>query len=239
MTHLPPGLILEWYTVGPALAVVTREEASMSGRSFSAAAFSAIATLVIPSPAGAIEEAAYSIVESHGELELRDYEDRILVETVVEGTFDEAGNRAFRRLFNYISGDNRSRTKIDMTAPVTQEAHSEKIEMTAPVTQEAGDGGWRIAFLLPSSYSWDTAPEPTDERVSLRLVPGRRMAAIRFSGRWGEPRFLEHEERLRDFIAAQGLEITGETEYARYDPPFKPWFLRRNEVLIPIATTPH
>jgi hypothetical protein len=192
--------------------------------------------MATPSPAGAVEEAAYTVVESHGELELRDYEDRILVETVVEGSFDEAGTRAFRRLFDYISGNNRSRAKIDMTAPVTQEAGSEKIDMTAPVTQEGVDGAWRIAFLLPSSYSWETAPEPTDERVSLRRVPARRMAAIRFSGRWGEPRFLEHEERLRTFIAAQGLEVSGETEYARYDPPFKPWFLRRNEVLIPVTS---
>ena len=155
---------------------------------FAAAALTALA---VPLQADAIEEAAYTVVESHGELEVRDYEPRILVETFVEGSFDEAGNRAFRRLFNYISGDNRSRVKIDMTAPVTQEVGSEKIEMTAPVTQEGGDDGWRIAFLLPASYSWETAPQPTDDRVSLRLVPARRMAAIRFSGRWGEPRFLE------------------------------------------------
>jgi hypothetical protein len=194
----------------------------------------ALPAMGISSPATALEKAAYTVVESHGEIELRDYQPQILVETEVAASFDDAGNLAFRRLFNYISGENMSRSKIAMTAPVTQEAGSEKIDMTAPVTQEGRDGQWRIAFLLPSSYTWDTAPAPTDERVSLRQVPSQRMAAIRFSGRWGESRFQEHERKLREFITRQGLEVAGAVEYARYDPPFKPWFMRRNEVLIPV-----
>jgi effector-binding domain-containing protein len=198
------------------------------------AAVAAAAGVVMAAPAGAIEEPAYTVAEAHGDIELRDYEPSILAEVEVAGSFEDAGTSAFRRLFRYISGDNRRQEKIEMTAPVTQEAQSVEIPMTAPVTQEAARDGWRVAFLLPSSYSWETAPQPTDERVSLRQVPARRMAAIRFSGTWDERRFAEHEERLRSFIAERGLEASGPPEYARYNSPFTPWFLRRNEVLIPI-----
>jgi hypothetical protein len=188
--------------------------------------------------ARAIEEASYSVVRTEGPIEVRDYAAQILVETQVDGGFDQAGNRAFRRLFDYISGANTSRTEISMTAPVTQEAGSEKIAMTAPVVQEGDRGAWRVAFLVPRQYSWETVPEPTDARVELRQVPARRMAAIRFSGTWGEARFRAHEEQLRDFVAVNGLEVLGDAVYARYDSPFKPWFLRRNEVLIPVRAAP-
>ena len=195
----------------------------------------ALTASLITSSAMAIEEAAYTVVEERGAIELRDYEPRILVETTVEGDFEESGNRAFRLLFNYISGANRSQTKIEMTSPVSQEAASEKIPMTAPVSQERGPDGWRVAFLLPASYTWETAPRPTDERVSLRRLPSQRMAAIRFSGTWGWSRFAEHEQTLREFIAERDLAIAGPPEYARYNPPFTPWFLRRNKVLIPVT----
>lgn len=209
----------------------------MAMNTLALAAATAIAAAAMASPAEAIEEAEYTVVEEDGDIELRDYEPRILVETEVAGSFEEAGNSAFRRLFRYISGDNRQQATIEMTAPVTQEAESVEIPMTAPVTQEAGPEGWRVAFLLPASYTWETAPQPTDERVSLRQVPAQRMAAIRFSGTWGESRFAEREGRLRSFIAERDLEVAGPPEYARYNSPFTPWFLRRNEVLIPVLPT--
>ena len=112
---------------------------------------------------------------------------------------------AFRRLFAYISGDNQARTKIEMTAPVVQELSSEKIAMTAPVVQQSDDSGWSVAFVVPAAYSWDTAPEPTDPRVALRLVPERLVVAVRFSGTWGEERFSGHEGELRQRLAEHGL----------------------------------
>ncbi len=183
----------------------------------------------------ATEQAEYRVVAEHEGFELRRYAPMILAETEVEGDFERAGNAAFRRLFDYISGDNRSRTSIAMTAPVVQEPASEKIAMTAPVVQEGGDRRWQVAFVLPSSYTADTAPEPTDPVVRLRVVPERTVAALRFSGRWNGDRFLDREAELRRLLAAEGLRVAGPTVYARYDPPFKPWFLRRNEILIPVA----
>ena len=174
----------------------------------------------------AIEEPEYEIVADHGDFEIRRYAPMILAETRVDSDFEKAGNEAFRRLFAYISGDNMARAKIEMTAPVVQEASSEKIAMTAPVVQQSDDSGWSVAFVVPAEYSWETAPHPTDPRVSLRLVPERLVAAVRFSGTWGEERFTGHEDELRKRMAEHGLRPVGEAVYARYNPPFTPWFMR-------------
>jgi effector-binding domain-containing protein len=88
---------------------------------------------------------------------------------------------------------------------------------------------------MPSSYTKATLPEPLDPRVKLVEVPGARVAAVRYSGTWSRARYEAQENRLRDFIMQKGLSIAGEPVFARYNPPFLPWFLRRNEVLIPVA----
>jgi hypothetical protein len=183
----------------------------------------------------AAEEAKYSVLEHDGDFELRQYPAQIVAETLVEGDFSEVGNEGFRRLFDYISGKNRKRQSISMTAPVSQEATSEKIPMTAPVNQERVGEKWRITFLMPSQYSTETLPEPFDSRIKLVELPPRLLAAFQYSGTWSRERYEDRERRLRELILQRGLKIIGEPIFARYNPPFMPWFLRRNEVLIPVA----
>jgi len=183
----------------------------------------------------AIEEAPYTTIEQHGEFELRQYQPYVVAETIVDGGFEEVGNEAFRRLFAYISGANRSAQSIAMTAPVEQRAASEKIAMTAPVTQRADGGAYRIAFVLPSAYTLDTAPVPTHPAVRLAQVPARRMVAVRYSGAWSVGNYQEALARLAAFAEQRQLVLSGEPVYARYDPPFMPWFLRRNEILMEVA----
>jgi hypothetical protein len=183
----------------------------------------------------AAEEAEYSVLESDGDFELRQYQPQIVAETLVEGDFHEVGNIGFRRLFDYISGKNRKKQSIPMTAPVSQEAASEKIPMTAPVNQERVGEKWRITFLMPSRYSMENLPEPLDPGIKLREIPPRLMAAFKYSGTWGRERYEEREKRLKELIRQKGLKIVDEPIFARYNPPFMPWFLRRNEVLIPVA----
>jgi hypothetical protein len=182
----------------------------------------------------AIEEAKYTVVEKDGAFELRQYEDHIVAETFVEGDFEEVGKVAFRRLYDYISGNNRKRQEIEMTAPVTQEADSQKIAMTAPVGQEPADGRWRITFVMPVEYTMETLPEPMDPEVALREEQGRWMAALRYSGTWSRKRYMERALELREWIETKGLQPLGEPVFARYNSPFMLWFLRRNEVLIPV-----
>jgi effector-binding domain-containing protein len=183
----------------------------------------------------AVEEVKYRVLESSGDFELRQYESSLGAETTVEGDFHEVGNEGFRRLFDYISGKNRKKESIPMTAPVSQEPSSEKIPMTAPVNQEKVGGAWRITFLMPSALTMETLPEPLDSRVKLVKIPGRLMAALSYSGTWSRERYEDKEKRLKELIRQRGLKIEGEPVFARYNPPFMPWFLRRNEVLIPVG----
>jgi effector-binding domain-containing protein len=181
-----------------------------------------------------IEKAKYTVVAKQGALEIRDYAPQIVAETLVEAAFDEAGNIAFRRLFGYISGKNRTKASIAMTAPVEQQKRSEKIAMTAPVEQVQRGGQYVVSFVMPGKYTMETLPEPVDPAVSLREIPARKMAAIRYSGTWSQKRYEQKREMLRQFIAERGLSVAGEDSFARYNSPFQLWFLRRNEVLIPV-----
>ncbi|MGD8797232.1 MAG: heme-binding protein [Desulfobacterales bacterium] len=182
----------------------------------------------------AIEKAKYSVLEKEDNFEIRKYDPQIVAETFVEGDLEKAGNEGFRRLYAYISGENTTKQSISMTAPVSQESGSKKIAMTAPVKQEKKDNRWRITFLMPAEYTLETLPEPNDTRVRLTEESGRLMVAVKYSGTWSEEGYEENRALLEEYIQKRGLTKTGGPIWARYDPPFMPWFLRRNEVLIPI-----
>lgn len=182
----------------------------------------------------ATEEAPYNVLKSDGIFELREYEPQILAEVVVDGDIEDAGNTAFRPLFKYISGDNRSRSMISMTAPVSQESKGEKISMTAPVSQESIQGKWAVSFMMPASYTMETIPVPDNPAIKLRRVPARTVAAVRYSGFWSEEKYLLHKNKLESWLRDNKLTAAGEPVWARYNPPFTLWFLRRNEILIPV-----
>ena len=182
----------------------------------------------------AIEEAKYEVIKRDNNFEIRDYETHILAETVVEGNLEDAGSEAFKRLFRYISGDNRSGDRVAMTAPVSQQPTGEMKEMTAPVGQQRLEERWAVSFMMPGSHTLETLPEPEDPKVTMRQVPARRMAAVRYSGFWSEKGYLRYKAELESWIEKMGLTIVGDPIWARYDPPFMPWFLRRYEILIPV-----
>jgi len=129
---------------------------------------------------------------------------------------------------------------MPMTAPVLQApGKGETIEMTAPVLQRSGTEAetFRVAFVLPQRYDLAGAPPPTDPRVHLREVPARLVAAHRYTGFWSEARYREHEAILLTALQAAGYEAVGAPEWARYNPPFMPWFLRRNEIMVEVRQT--
>lgn len=181
-----------------------------------------------------IEKAGYEVIDKEGKFEIRQYEPQIVAETIVEADFDEAGNMAFRRLFNYISGENRKKESIAMTAPVNQKSSSEKIAMTAPVNQQQSQGNYVVSFMMPSKYTMETLPEPLDSSVRLRQIPARKIAAVRYSGSWSRKKYEAKKTLLDEFIKNKGLRIKGQDIFARYDPPFQIPFLRRNEALFEV-----
>ncbi len=192
--------------------------------------------LVMPWPLTleAVEQARYDVVEQDGDFEVRRYAPQIVAATLVEGDFGDVGNEGFRRLVRYIGGENVAQQTLAGATAVTGQSASEKIAMTAPVNQQAAAGAWRITFLMPSHYTLATLPQPLDERIVLQREPARLVASLRYSGGWGRARFEKQRARLESLLTERGLRPAGEAVFARYNPPFMPWFLRRNEVLIPL-----
>ena len=184
------------------------------------------------------EQQPFEVIRRYPAFELRRYPAHLVAEVTVRSSFDNAGNIAFRSLFGYITGQNRSTTSVAMTAPVVQSVASEKIAMTAPVVQQTGaDGEYVIAFVLPASMTIDAAPQPTNPEVRIRPVETSLAAAKAYSGRWSQSAYDRQCAQLMDAVLAAGLRPVGSPRFARFDPPFKPWFLRRNEVVIDVAET--
>ena len=203
--------------------------------------FFALLLLMTTLNANAIEMPDYEVVYTDGSVEYRQYEPYIVAETVVKNSSSYRGssNEGFMRLLRYITGANESQSDIAMTTPVQQTPPSEKIDMTAPVQRNETEEGWRVAFMLPSSFTMDTAPTPTNNEISLRLIPKQLMAVIRYSGRWTERNFNRHKEELLESLEESNIKTIGVAESAAYDAPYVLPFLRRNEVMIEVNSLPN
>jgi hypothetical protein len=190
---------------------------------------------LIGSAALVIEEPKYTLVLRDGPFEIRDCQAAVAAEVTVTGDQRAAAGRGFRLLAGYIFGGNKRRQGIAMTAPVAQERTGEKIAMTAPVTQTHEDGAWVVRFTMPSAYSLETLPEPNDPRVQLRALAPARFAVVRFSGVADKRSVDAKTAELEGFIQAKALRAVGPASLAQYDPPWTLWFMRRNEMMIPVA----
>ena len=186
--------------------------------------------IALPLFSHAIEEPSYQVIRQIDNVELRQYAPYVVAEVVLDVAADDAGSRAFPILAGYIFGKNKGERKLAMTTPVTQTAVPVKMAMTAPVTQAAVPGGMRVQFVLPRGTTLASAPEPLDPRVQLREVPASAWAAIRYSGSWSQSNDNEHLALLRAALEKAGVATQGEPVLARYNGPFTPWFLRRNEI---------
>jgi hypothetical protein len=191
---------------------------------------SLFALLVSPLASHAIEEPAYAVEREWAGVEIRTYQPYVVAEVVVPGPADQASSEAFPILAGYIFGKNQGERRMAMTAPVTQAAEPVKMAMTAPVTQSAQGSEFRVQFVLPQGITLANAPLPDDARVQLREVPASRVAVIRYSGLWSQSNYDEHLALLQTALREAQQPWVGEPVLSRYNPPFTPWFLRRNEI---------
>ena len=172
------------------------------------------------------EKPSYKVVLKEDGLEIRDYAPSVVVETQVLASRRDAAGEAFRSLFNYIRGDNTARLEIPMTSPVVQ--------------TQAGKGSgnvsgkWAIRFFLPKNLSAENIPQPLQKDVNIVIIAAQRFASVSFKGTQNDKKVSKYTARLREFISQKGYEVSGEPVYAFYDPPFVPWFLRDNEILLHI-----
>lgn len=193
-----------------------------------------LAIAAAPGLSSAIEEPSYEVERKIGAVEVRRYAPYVVAEVIINAPADDAGSEAFPILAGYIFGKNRGSKKFAMTAPVTQAPAPTRLEMAGPVTQAAAPGGYRVQFVLPSEVTIDLAPEPDDARVQLREVPASTIAVIRYSGFWTQANYDEHLAKLETALRTADVSWLGEPVLARYNPPFMPWFLRRNEIWLKI-----
>ncbi|MCP8309903.1 MAG: heme-binding protein [Candidatus Methylarchaceae archaeon HK01B] len=167
-----------------------------------------------------VKKVKYEVIRKLEKVEIRRYKSLVIARV------DGFGDRGFSILFQFITGNNRQKTRVDMTAPVL----SERIEMTAPVLSDTGS----IAFVMPEAFTLETTPDPIDERVKILEVPGRFVAALQFSGRWSESIFNSRSKELLDELAKAEVKTKGSVFAMRYSGPYTPWFMRRNEVAIEV-----
>ena len=175
----------------------------------------------------AYEETSYRVITANQIYEIREYDDRLAVQTSREN----GQNKAFRKLFKYISGSNTSSKKIEMTIPVTQ---SIKIDMTTPVTQKFQDGKIIMRFFLPRKFQPETAPQPLNEDLSIVVVKGGKYAVMKYSGRSTVKNFEKHSNLLLEALSVNKITTLDDPIKATFNGPLTPFFVRRNEVMIRI-----
>ena len=184
----------------------------------------------------ALEEPKYSVLKEYENFEIRNYASYLVAEVDIEGSYNKSGNEAFRILAGYIFGDNQSSMKMNMTAPVESEAiqPSERMNMTAPVFSNKNINGYTYRFVMESKYTQETLPVPNNSKIRITEIKNKVMAVIGFSGRWSQKNFEKHEQILVNDLKNEGIGVASEAIYARYNAPFTPWFLRRNEIMFEI-----
>ena len=170
----------------------------------------------------AYESADYSVLESDGDIELREYPDLMMVSTEM-GSRAQGDDGSFGRLFQYISGGNEDKQKVAMTTPVFMEPKSDQ-------------SNGQMGFVIPKEVAESTIPKPASSQVELTKRPGGTFAVIRFAGRVDLETRKAQQSKLETWIEKQGYAVAGEAEVASYDPPWTPGPLRRNEILIRIRS---
>ncbi len=190
----------------------------------------------------AYEQPRYDVIGKYDDFEVRRYAPYLVAETAIDGAYEEGRNAAFRRLFGYITGNNKTDERIEMTVPVTSTPRDRSAvgatNGSGASAPKAGANASVMQFMVPGKFTMDTVPEPRDPRVRIRMLAEQVFAVRRYSGRWTEENYRENEDLLRRQLTAAGLAAKGPSIFAAYNGPFTPWFLRRNEVMIPVEIPP-
>ena len=178
--------------------------------------FISLVTAMIANHAMALEEPTDQVekVWEAEQIEIRAYAPRIMAVTGMDDS-----NGGFRVLAGYIFGGNAEEEKIAMTAPVQQSLAGEK----------------EMAFMMPAEYALKDLPQPEDQRVSFRTAPAQTAAVIQFSGWASAEKSDKNWQQLRRFLIAKDIDITGEPTLNQYNPPWTLPFMRRNEIIVPVA----
>lgn len=221
--------------------LITKRATSASGNLLPRLIGRATLLLIIATgTAMAYEEPEFELLETVDDYEIRRYAAYIVAEVDVQGeTMADAGNDAFRLLAGYIFGANEPGAKMKMTAPVESRStrDGQRMKMTAPVESRRatdGESAYTYAFVMERQYTLDSLPKPLEPSIRLVERSPRVMAVRRYSGGWSDKNYRKNEALLIEALQGASITTIGAPELARYNSPFTPWFMRRNEVMIAI-----
>ena len=170
------------------------------------------------------EEPRYTSQHKEGQFEVRDYPSLITAGVHVGGPRSRASAAGFDLLAAYIFGGNT----------VGHAQCSQTIAVTVPVILSGEQGDWTVRIVMPSMYAFDTLPTPNNARVQLAVMPPARLAVLQFSGLAHDDEIAKKTRELYDLLQANCLLPSGPESIARYSAPWTPWYLRRNEVMVPV-----
>ena len=195
---------------------------------------SAVAALgLLGGVASAVEEPPHTVSARDGDFEIRDYPALTVAEVTVPGDRNSAANAGFRKLAGFIFGANSRKQSIEMTAPVI-EARADGVMTTSAPDPTGSSSGWVIRFVMPRGFSLAALPKPDDPTIRLREETPTRFAVLRFSGLAGDAAIAAKTSELVSMLKSRNLVPAGPPIVAQYDPPWTLWFMRRNEIMIPI-----
>ncbi|MGV1037160.1 MAG: SOUL family heme-binding protein [Candidatus Nanopelagicales bacterium] len=171
------------------------------------------------------EQQAYTVIDRRKDFEVREYPAAVVAQIEVRSSFDSAGSKAFRSLVSFIGGANSSGEKIAMTSPVIQEPTDDNSVQA-------------VSFVMPNGSVVESMPSPSNSQVKVTELPAQWAVVRGYSGRWTQTSYRRHLSELSQAATEAGFTLTGSPRYARYDPPWTPWFMRRNEVIVPVEPLP-
>lgn len=179
-----------------------------------------------------VEEPKYNVLVKDGDYEIRRYNKMVIAKTYVKGDYKKTTGESFKKIADYIFGNNTKKQEIAMTAPVAQEPKSEKIAMTAPVVQSKDKEGWYMYFIMPASYNLNDLPEPNAKEVTLEELDEQTVAVYTYSGFTSEKKLNKNSDKLSSWLQEKGYTPVSAAKSARYNHPLTLPFLRTNEVQI-------
>lgn len=175
----------------------------------------------------------YEVLYNEDQVEIRKYAPMVLAQVTVDGEYDEYSEKAFRTLADYIFGENTGDEKISMTNPVLQEKAEKKIPMTAPVFQEKSASGWTMSFVLPSEFTMENAPKPSNSQIQLKQRPEKLVAVWSYSGKNTPEKIQEAKNELNQWLQKHpSFHAKSHFWWAQYDAPITIPFLKKNEMHI-------
>eukprot|EP01047_Picozoa_sp_COSAG01_P002063 COSAG01_NODE_52_length_31456_cov_125.226648_21_plen_198_part_00 len=181
--------------------------------------------LILQTHIMAAEERPHKVLKKDGNIEIRQYDEIVTAKVLSDENRKKAANVAFRQLFKFISGENNQEEKIAMTTPVSQ-------------TKNKNDQ-WEVAFYMPRKMDIKTTPGTLNKNIEIKTLKQIKLACIKFSGKNSDKNLNKHQKILENYLINKKINYKKQAIYAFYDPPFMPWFMRRNEVCFEIIEKPN